>query len=156
MKEGEQGAGFEVLFGDVVAEEGDARRTNGFDEAALQAAVEFGEDFVADLGLDGDEIEGSDADGAAGADALAVDVEQLPAEVEAALRTEEAAGEDEVDDELLAEAVGGRAGWWRRSSGRWLGGRQVRALLPGAQRERRRGRSRRSAWCRDRDRAARG
>ena len=54
--------------------------------------------------LDGDEVEGGDVDGAAGADALAGDVEELPVEVEALVGAEEVAGEDEVDQELFADA----------------------------------------------------
>ena len=101
--EGDGGGGGVVLRGLEVAE-------------ALQGA----EDFVADLGLDGDEIEGGYVDGASGADALAGDVEELPVEVEAFVGAEEVSGEDEVDEEFFADAegvelLGGdghqRAGW---------------------------------------------
>src|SRR5271168_3971737 len=69
-------------------------------------ALEGAEDFVADLGLDGDEVEGVHVDGAAGADTLAGDVEELPVEVEALIGAEKVAGEDEVDQELFADAEG--------------------------------------------------
>ena len=89
-------------------------------------ALQGAEDFVADFGLDADEVEGGDVDGAAGADALAGDVEELPVEVEAFVGAEEVAGEDEVDEEFFADAegvellggdghqmssTGGRRGW---------------------------------------------
>ncbi len=86
----------------------------------IAEALQGAEDFVADLGLNGDEVEGGDVDGAAGADALAGDVEELPVEVEALIGAEEVAGEDEVDQKLFADAervelVGGDvhegAGW---------------------------------------------
>lgn len=67
-------------------------------------ALEGAEHFVADFGLDGDEVEGGDVDGAAGTDALAGDVEELPVEVEAFVGAEEVAGEDEVDEEFLSDA----------------------------------------------------
>ena len=69
-------------------------------------ALQGAEDFVADLGLDADEIEGGDVDGAAGADGLAGDVEELPVEVEAFVGAEEVAGEDEVDEQFFADAEG--------------------------------------------------
>ena len=75
---------------------------------ALQVAeaLEGAEDFVADFGLDGDEVEGGYVDGASGADALAGYVEELPVEVEAFVGAEEVAGEDEVDEEFFADAEG--------------------------------------------------
>ena len=72
----------------------------------IAEALEGAEDLVADLGLDGDEIEGGDIDGAAGADALIGHVEELPVEVEAFVGAEEVAGEDEVDEEFFADAEG--------------------------------------------------
>ena len=86
----------------------------------IAEALQGAEDFVADLGLDADEIEGGYVDGATGADALAGDVEELPVEVEALVGAEEVSGEDEVDEEFFADAegvelLGGdghqRAGW---------------------------------------------
>src|ERR1700727_1136797 len=69
-------------------------------------ALQGAEDFVADLGLDADEIEGGDVDGAAGADALAGNVEELPIEVEAFVGAQEVAGEDKVDEKFFAYAQG--------------------------------------------------
>ena len=65
-------------------------------------ALQGAKDFVADLGLDADEVKGGDVDGAAGANALTRNIEELPVEVEAFVRAEEVAGEDEVDEKLFA------------------------------------------------------
>jgi hypothetical protein len=70
----------------------------------ISEALQGAEDFVADLRLDGDEIEGGDVDGAACADALAGDVEELPVEVESLVGAQEVAGEDEIDQKLFADA----------------------------------------------------
>ncbi len=69
-------------------------------------ALQGAEDFVADLGLDADEVEGGYVDGASGAHALAGDVEELPVEIEAFVGAEKVAGEDEVDEEFFADAEG--------------------------------------------------
>jgi hypothetical protein len=78
------------------------------DKSGLEVAeaLQGAEDFVADFGLDADEVEGGYVDGAAGADALAGDVEELPVEVEALVGAEEVASEDEVDEEFLPDAQG--------------------------------------------------
>ncbi len=71
---GEDGAGLEVVLGGLFGER--ARRRVGAAVAGGSAwlqgaeALQGAEDLVADFRLDGDEIEGGDVDGAAGADAL--------------------------------------------------------------------------------------
>jgi hypothetical protein len=70
----------------------------------IAEALEGAEDFVADFGLDADEVEGGDVDGAAGTDALARDVEKLPVEVKTFFGAKEVAGEDEVDEKFFADA----------------------------------------------------
>ena len=67
-------------------------------------ALKGAEDFVADLGLNADEIEGGYVDGATGLDALARDVEELPVEVETFFGAEKVAREDEVNQELFTDA----------------------------------------------------
>ena len=65
-------------------------------------ALQGGKDFVADLRLHRDEVEGRHADGAAGAHALPGHVEQLPVEVEALFRTHEIARQHELHQQLLS------------------------------------------------------
>ena len=107
-------------------------------------ALQGAEDFVADFGLDADEVEGGYVDGAAGADGLAGDVEELPVEVEAFVGAEEVAGEDEVDEEFFADAERVELLRRRWSSASWMGGRRARSCGRGGRRWRRRGRSRRA------------
>src|SRR3984885_6760941 len=120
---GEDGAGLEVLLGEGLIERtrGRCAGTIVFLRGEISEALEGAEDFVADFGLDGDEVEGRYVDGAARADALVGDVEKLPVEVEAFVGAEEVAGEDEVDEEFFADAErdellgGGALGgvcWW--------------------------------------------
>ena len=102
----EDGAGLEVFFGDACAEGGSGGGGGaGGVVGVLKVAdaLQGAEDFVADFGLDGDEIERGHVDGTAGADGLAGDVEELPVEVEAFVGAEEVSGEDEVDEEFLAD-----------------------------------------------------
>ena len=105
----------------------------GFDAVGGAQAVERGEDFVGDLGLHGDQVERSNADGAAGAHALRGDVEQLPVEIEALLGTQKAAREHEGDQQALADGKRvhlrdgqrhERAGWanHQRGNARQAGG----------------------------------
>ena len=82
---GEDGSGLEVLLGEGLVE-----RDSGGDGAVIfvvsleiAEALEGGEDFVADFGLNADKVEGGYVDGAARADALAGDIEELPVEIEA-------------------------------------------------------------------------
>ncbi len=88
-------------------------------------ALQSAEDFVADFGLDADEVEGGDVDGAAGANALRRDVEELPVEIEAFFGAEEVAGEHEVNEKFFADAERIellRRGW---SSTKRTGGRRA-------------------------------
>ena len=140
---GEHGAGLQVLLGEVRRAREAARWLFSCGGWQVAEALQGAEDFVADLGLDADEVEGGDVDGAAGADALAGDVEQLPVEVEALVGAEEVAGEDEVDEQFFADAEGVEllGGDGHQRAGRaddegWTCGR-------GGRRWRRRGRSRR-------------
>ena len=105
---GEDGAGLEILLGEVLVERGEASAVRWFSCGGwrspkpcrvLKTSLQISD-------LDGDEVEGGDVDGAAGADALAGDVEELPVEVEAFVGAEEVAGEDEVDEEFFADAEG--------------------------------------------------
>jgi hypothetical protein len=82
-KRAEEGAGLEILFAHGAAEGAVARRrSRRIRLLGGTETVESGEDLVGYFGLDGDEVEGGDADGSAGAHALRTDVEELPAEVE--------------------------------------------------------------------------
>ena len=110
----EQRAGLEILFADPAGEgpTGSIGRVAGgrareIDPHRVHAvggrkAVERGKDFVGDFGLHGDQVQRSDADGAARAHALRGHVEQLPVQVEALFRAEKIAGKDEGDEQLLA------------------------------------------------------
>ena len=114
---GEHGASLQVLLGEGLVE-GACRRCAGtivFLRGKVAEALQGAEDLVADLGLHGDEVEGGHVDGAAGADALVGNVEQLPVEVEAFVGAQEVAGEDELDQELLAYAKRVELLGWDRS-----------------------------------------
>src|SRR6202042_611361 len=100
----EDGASLEVLLGEGLVEGAcGGGAAICFLRSEVGEALEGAEDFVADLGLNGDEVEGGYVDGPAGADALVGDVEELPVEVEAFVGAEEVAGEDEVDQKFFAD-----------------------------------------------------
>src|SRR5579871_3928596 len=61
------------------------------------------EHFVRYFGLNRDEIEGRDADGATGAHTLRGNVEELPVEIEALLGAEEVASQDVGNEQALAD-----------------------------------------------------
>ncbi len=91
----EQGAGLEIFLTDGAGERAvTSGGTLDIDLIASAETVQGRENLVGDFGLDGDEVERGHADGSTGADAEGGDVEQLPVEVEAVFRAQEAAGED--------------------------------------------------------------
>src|ERR1700733_13067667 len=104
---GQNGTGLEVFLGEILIERGGRERRAAMifvRGLKIAEALQGAEDFVADLGLDADQVEGSDVDRAAGADALADDVEERPVEVEAFFGPEEVAGKDEVDEKFFTDA----------------------------------------------------
>jgi hypothetical protein len=72
--------------------------------------MESGEHFVRDFSLYGDQVKRRNADGAARADALRCNVEQLPVQVESALRAKEVSGKHERDQQLLSNRKRVKAG----------------------------------------------
>ena len=117
----EHGASLKVVLADRAGKRGIARR--GARSVHLfpgRQAVQGGKNFIGYLGLYGDEIERSNANGAAGANASGADIEQLPVEIEAFVGTKKAAREHIRDKQFLSNLqrvhlVDGelheRAGW---------------------------------------------
>src|SRR5215469_15063629 len=94
---GESGPGLEVFFREIFTERwGERGAMIGLlSHSSLEIAdpLKGTEDFVADFGLDADEIEGRYVDGTSGTDALAGDVEELPVEIEALVGAKEVSRE---------------------------------------------------------------
>ncbi len=95
-------AGLQILFGEVLRQRGSAM----IFVCALQVAkaLQGAEDLVADLRLDCDQIERGDVDGAAGANALAGHVEELPVEIESLVGAQEVSCKDKMHQQLFADA----------------------------------------------------